>query len=79
MTELKNESVNEVTGGVVLDGDRYVGPCFTYEVVEGDTLNKLARRFGTTADIIYNLNRNRIKDKNLICVGWKLLIPARPE
>ena len=76
MAELKNETLHEVSGGVILDGDRYVGPCFEYTVVEGDTLNKLARRFGTTVDILYNLNRDRIKDKNLICVGWKLLIPA---
>ena len=77
MAELKNETLNEVSGGVILEGDRYVGPCFEYVVAEGDTLNKLARRFGMTANIIYNLNRDKIKDKNLIRVGWKLLIPAK--
>ena len=78
MSEIINEKeLNEVSGGVVLEGDRYVGPCFEYVVVEGDTLNKLARRFGTSVNIIYNLNRDKIQDKNIIRVGWKLLIPAK--
>ena len=48
----------------------------TYTVKQGDNLTKIAARFGTTVDEIYNLNRDRIKDKNLIQIGWKLLIPA---
>ena len=74
MSELKNENVlsgselNEVSGGA------YVGPCIQYVVVKGDTLSKIARRYGTTVDILVELNH--IKNRDLIRIGQVLLIPA---
>ena len=61
------EELEKAVGGV---GNKF------YTVKQGDNLTKIAARFGTTVDEIYNLNRDRIKDKNLIQIGWKLLIPA---
>ncbi len=44
----------------------------TYTVVRGDTLSRIARRFGTTVDALASLNG--IKNKNLIRVGQVLKI-----
>ncbi len=70
--ELKSSELNQVAGGK----GEYAGPCFYYTVKKGDTLGKLAKRFGTTIDTLMYLNPI-IKDKNLIRIGWKLLIPAK--
>ena len=68
--EISLEELEVVSGGA--NGEYYV-----YVVKRGDTLGKIAKRFGTTVDVIYNLNKDKIKDKNLIKVGWKLLIPKK--
>ena len=50
----------------------------TYVVQKGDTLSKIARQFyGTTSEWrrIYEANRERIKDPDLIQPGWSLTIP----
>lgn len=44
----------------------------TYTVQKGDTLNKIAERFGTNAD--YLAQKNNIKNKNLIYPGNVLKI-----
>lgn len=49
-----------------------------YIVQKGDTLFKIAQRFGTTVDAILAVNPE-IKDPNLIFVGQKILIPAPPK
>ena len=75
MDDMKtNETLNEteltdVTGGA------YVGPCIQYTVVKGDTLGKIAKRYGTTVQVLVDLNH--IKNRNLIRVGQVLLIPAK--
>ena len=45
-----------------------------HEVKKGETLSKLAKKYGTTIDSIMKHNPI-IKDKNLIVTGWKLEIP----
>ncbi len=51
-----------------------------YKVVSGDTLSGIARRHlgsaGRWPDI-WNANKNRIADPNLIEIGWELVLPAR--
>jgi LysM repeat protein len=47
-----------------------------YTVVAGDTLSKLAQRFGVDVDDIAELNG--IRNVNVIAIGQKLLIPGRP-
>lgn len=66
-TKLSAEQISEVTGG------KYIGPCFTYTVVKGDTLGKLAKKYHTDVDTLVELNH--IKNKNLIRIGQILLIP----
>ena len=51
-----------------------------YRVVSGDTLSGIARAHlgsaGRWPDI-WNANKNRIADPNLIEIGWELVLPAR--
>ena len=70
LVEATPEELAGVSGGA---GTRY----YVYTVKKGDNLTKLAKRFGTTVDAIYNLNRDKIKDKDLIKIGWKLIIPIK--
>lgn len=46
---------------------------FIHKVVKGDTLYKLAKKYNTTIDKIMKDN-TFIKNKNLIKIGWKLVI-----
>lgn len=51
----------------------------TYTVVKGDCLWNIAKRFygnGSKYTIIYNANRDKIKNANLIYAGQVLTIPA---
>lgn len=49
----------------------------TYTVVAGDNLTKIAKKFGTTVDAIYEANKSIIgSNKNLIKVGQVFTIPT---
>lgn len=45
-------------------------------VKEGETLNKIAKKYGTTPTAIKAANGSLIKDINIIKVGWVLTIPT---
>ena len=52
-----------------------------YEVVSGDSLSKIAKKKYGNANLwrqIYDANKDVIKNPDLIQVGWKLKIPAKP-
>lgn len=52
----------------------------THTVVRGDTLWGLAKTYlgnGARYPEIYNLNRDKISNPNLIHIGWALKIPAK--
>lgn len=70
MVDLSESELEEIAGGAAHK--------FTidYTVVPGDNLTKIAKRFGCTWQEIYALNRNKIKDKNLIKPGWVLKVPT---
>lgn len=46
-----------------------------YEVVSGDSLSKIGQRYGVAWKQIYEANRDKIKNPDLIQPGWKLKIP----
>ena len=48
-----------------------------YEVVRGDNLSKIGKRFGLSWKEIYEANKQLIKDPDLIQPGWKLKIPNK--
>lgn len=54
-----------------------------YHVVQsGDTLWAIAKQYfgdGSKCNIIYNANKDKIKNPALIQPGWKLLIPTKEE
>lgn len=49
------------------------GSVKTYTVVKGDTLSKIAKKYGTTVDTLVKLNG--IKNKNLINIGQVIKLP----
>ena len=50
-----------------------------YEVVKGDNLSKIGKRFGVSWKEIYESNKNVIADPDLIQPGWKLKIPHKSK
>ena len=68
MSEVINE--NEL---VQVNGGTYVGPCFRYTIQKGDCLSVLAERYGTSVDVLCDING--IKNPNLIYAGNTLYIP----
>ena len=66
---LTDAELSEVSGGA--DTVTYI----KYTVVKGDTLSKLAKRFGTTVNTLVKINHS--KNPNLIIVGQVLLIPQK--
>ena len=48
-----------------------------YEVVKGDNLTKIGKKFGLGWKDIYEANKDQVKDPDLIQVGWKLKIPRK--
>lgn len=54
----------------------------TYTVKSGDSLSKIAKKKYGNANLwkaIFEANKDRIKNPDLIQVGWELKIPAKPE
>lgn len=81
MTEKKSDFSN-VVGGSSSTADTPSGAApaapRTYVVQKGDSLSKISAKFyGNTKSwrLIFEANKERIKDPDLIQPGWKLTIP----
>lgn len=48
-----------------------------YEVVKGDSLSKIGQKYGVAWKEIYDINKDQIKNPDLIQPGWKLKIPSK--
>jgi len=48
-----------------------------YTVVSGDNLSKIGKMYGVSWNEIYEINKDKIKDPDLIQPGWKLKIPTK--
>ena len=48
-----------------------------YTVVSGDNLSKIGKMYGVSWKEIYEINKDKIKDPDLIQPGWKLKIPTK--
>jgi nucleoid-associated protein YgaU len=53
-------------------------PAQEYEVKSGDNLTKIGKQFSVGWKEIYEANRDKIKDPDLIQPGWRLKIPGKP-
>ncbi len=51
----------------------------TYVIKKGDTLSKIATRFGVTIEDILAVNKETIKDADRITVGQEIVIPVPPS
>ena len=69
LVKATEESLGSVTGGA---GTTF----YIYTVKKGDTLSAIAKRYHTTVPELMFLNSDKIKDPDLIRIGWKLLIPV---
>ncbi len=49
-----------------------------YVIKQGDTLSKIAKRFGLTLDVLLAANTETIKDPNKIAIGDEIIIPLPP-
>ncbi len=67
---IADEMLDEVAGGAGKNYKYYTA----YKVIKGDNLTKIAREFGVTPDEIQQWNKEKIKNKNHIEVGWVLII-----
>ena len=65
INELNFEEMNQVAGGA---RPQEKAGFFIYQIVKGDTLGKIAKRFGTTVDKLLAANP-KIKNRNLIYAG----------
>lgn len=71
-----------VTGGASTTADPEAVVFETYTVKSGDSLSKIAKHHYGDASLwktIFEANQDRIKNPDLIQVGWELKIPAKPE
>lgn len=64
------------SGRIVLEGQTPAADS-VYTVCWGDTLWKISRAYGCTVQEVMDLNRDMIRDPNLILVGWELALPKR--
>ena len=67
-------------GDLVLNINSYdsdSGGVEEYEVVKGDSLSKIGQKYGVSWKEIFELNKDKIKDPDLIQPGWKLKIPTK--
>ena len=70
-----------VTGGASTTAKTGAVVYETYTVKAGDTLSKIAKKKYGNADLwrlIHEANKDRIKNPDLIQVGWDLKLPAKP-
>ncbi len=64
-------------GDLVLNISLAEGAEQEYEVQAGDNLSKIAKKYpGLTWQKIFEANKDKIKDPDMIQPGWKLKIPS---
>ncbi len=75
ISKLNDDALNSVSGGKGADGPSWVeGGATYYRIVFGDTLSQIAQRFGTTSYAIQALNRELIKNIDVIKEGWVIRV-----
>lgn len=76
MWDLYNEIDPDMRSGDVVMAIETEGSEEIYEVKAGDSLSKIATKYpGMTWKKIYEANKDKLKDPNIIHPGLKLIIP----
>ena len=79
MKELALNEMEDVTGGKNEGGftskPREKRGCRIYRIQSGDTLIKIAKRNGTTADYLMKINP-QLTNRNFIIAGCYIYVPA---
>ena len=77
MKELNLNEMEEAVGG--RGGSSTILPekegMIVYKIARGDTLGKIARRYGTSVQVIAALNPTTIRNINDITAGYYIYIP----
>lgn len=71
----KDPDFSDVSGGSSSTASQ------TYVVAKGDSLSKIAKKFYGDAKlwhVIHEANKDRIKNPDMIQIGWSLTIPPKP-
>ncbi len=63
-------------GDLILNLEVEGGGTEEYEVMKGDNLSKIAKKYGLTWQQIFEANKDVVKNPDVIQPGWKLKIPA---
>ena len=71
---LKDEVLEEATGGSARGPEWNQGGMTFYRIAYGDTLSEIAYRFRTSCEAIKALNPTLIKDINKIQAGWEIRV-----
>lgn len=78
INELKDEELSNVAGGA--SGSSRPLPaksgCIVYKVGHGDTLTKIASRYGTTVARIMSVNQGIISNANSIRADFYIYVPV---
>ena len=78
LNELNEEAMEQVSGGSNKGGyehrPREKAGCFIYKVQSGDTLIRIASRYGTTVNRIMRVNPE-LSNPNYIVAGHYIYIP----
>ena len=76
INELNLDEMENVSGG--RGGSKTILPAqpglSVYQIVKGDNLTRIAKRFNTTVDYLFAIN-STIKNKNDITAGYWIYIP----
>ena len=78
-TELTQNELDQVSGGKDNGGftrkPRAKAGCQIYQIKHGDTLIKIAKRYGTTADHLMRINPE-LTNRSFIVSGCYIYVPA---
>ena len=78
-TELNMETLEQVSGGKDNGGfarkPKAKAGCQIYQIKHGDTLIKIAKRYGTTADHLMRINPE-LTNRSFIVSGCYIYVPA---
>ena len=69
------ENVNGGFGGYAHKPREKAG-FMAYQIVKGDNLTKIAKRFNTTVDYLVSINRSVIPNRNDITSGYYIYVPV---